>query len=34
MKLNDFGLLLTSAINNTNPNAKKQIIAVSEKQSS
>lgn len=34
MKLNDFGLLLTSAINNTNPIAKQEIIAISEKQKS
>lgn len=31
MKLNDFGILLTSAINNTNPNTKKEIILNSEK---
>jgi hypothetical protein len=31
MKLNDFGILLTSAINNTNPNAKKEILINSEK---
>ena len=31
MKLNDFGILLTTAINNTNPNAKKEIIMNSEK---
>lgn len=32
MKLNDFGLLLTSAINSTNPNAKKELITISEKE--
>ena len=26
MKVNDFGLLLTSFINNTNPNAKKELL--------
>lgn len=32
MKLNDFGLLLTSAVNNTNPNARKELILTSEKE--
>lgn len=32
MKLNDFGLLLTSAINSINPNAKKELITISEKE--
>jgi hypothetical protein len=30
MKLNDFGLLVTSAVNSTNPNAKKEILINSE----
>jgi len=32
MRLNDFGLLLTSAIDNTNPNAKKELISLSDKE--